>query len=149
MVAEALAEGVRLVLAVPTTYMNDSGRALSSLTHFYKIEPASLIVVHDDVDLPLGALRVKKGGGSAGHHGIESIVAALGTNDFFRVRIGVGRPVSDQLVPPDFLLESTPKDHSIELRGSESKAAEAVLSLVHHGLEKTMNRFNSVPRAES
>lgn len=135
------------MLARPSTYMNESGRALAALLRYYRIDPDHLIVVHDDVDLPSGVLRVKKGGGSAGHHGVDSITGALGTKDFFRIRIGVGRPVSDELVPPDFLLRPMSRKEVGVLGEAESRAADAVLALVHEGLERTMNRFNTSPRA--
>ena len=145
-VAETKTDGVRLLLARPLTYMNDSGRALEALLRYYRLEPDHLIVVHDDVDLPRRVLRVKRGGGSAGHHGIESIVESLGTKDFYRVRIGVGRPVEDELVPPDYLLRSLSKQESAELAEAEGRAAEAVLALIHEGLEAAMNRFHAPPR---
>jgi PTH1 family peptidyl-tRNA hydrolase len=91
---EVHVEGERLVLACPTTYMNESGPAVAALVRQKGIEPGRLIVVHDEIDLPAGALRVKFGGGTAGHRGVDSVVAALGTKDFHRVRIGVGRPDS-------------------------------------------------------
>jgi peptidyl-tRNA hydrolase, PTH1 family len=145
-VAETKTDGIRLLLARPATYMNDSGRALAALVHYYRIHPEELIVVHDDVDLPVGVLRVKRGGGSAGHHGIDSITEALGTKDFFRIRVGVGRPVTDELVPPDFLLHPMSRREATYLGEAESRAAEAVLALVHEGLERTMNRFNTAPK---
>jgi PTH1 family peptidyl-tRNA hydrolase len=135
------------LLARPSTYMNESGRALAALLRYYRIDPDNLVVVHDDVDLPSGAIRVKKGGGSAGHHGIDSITDAIGTKDFFRIRIGVGRPVTDELVPPDFLLRPMSRQEAAVLGEAESQAAGAVLALVHEGLDRTMNRFNAPPKA--
>lgn len=146
-VAETRTDGVRLLLARPSTYMNDSGRALAALLRYYRIDPENLVVIHDDVDLPSGALRVKKGGGSAGHHGIESITDVIGTKDFFRIRVGVGRPVTDELVPPDFLLRPMSKQEAALLEDAESRAANAVLALIHEGLDTTMNRFNASPKA--
>ncbi|MDQ4148612.1 MAG: aminoacyl-tRNA hydrolase [Actinomycetota bacterium] len=144
-VAETSSDGVRLILAAPTTYMNESGRAVASLTAYYRIDPEFLIVVHDEIDLPAGVLRVKRGGGSAGHHGIESVTNALKTRDFYRVRIGVGRPSSPLQDPTGFLLQQVSKQEASELAKAEERAGEAVLSLIHSGLDATRNRFNAAP----
>jgi PTH1 family peptidyl-tRNA hydrolase len=136
-------EGQRLVLACPTTYMNESGRAVAALVRQKGIEPGRLIVVHDEIDLPAGALRVKFGGGTAGHHGVDSVVAALGTKDFYRIRIGVGRPMNPLHDPSKFVLEPISKVDAPVLVDVEARAADAVLSLIRNGLEPTMNKFNS------
>jgi PTH1 family peptidyl-tRNA hydrolase len=109
---------------------------------YFKIEPERMIVVHDDADLKHGQLRLKFGGGSGGHHGIESIEQTLRTKDFHRVRVGVGRPVPGQLVPPEFLLAPMSRDEAEELSIAEQDAADAVLSIIHDGIERAMNRFN-------
>jgi PTH1 family peptidyl-tRNA hydrolase len=140
---DAHLEGQRLVLACPTTYMNESGRAVAALMRQKGIEPGRLIVVHDEIDLPAGALRVKFGGGTAGHHGVDSVVAALGTKDFYRIRIGVGRPMNPFHDPSKFVLEPISKADAPVLVDVEARAAEAVLSLIRSGLEPTMNKFNS------
>lgn len=100
-VAEASTPDGKLIIARPSTFMNESGRAVGSLTRWFKVPAENLIVVHDDIDLASGALIVKKGGGSGGHNGINSIAKALGSTDFFRVRIGVGRPPSAAQEPAD------------------------------------------------
>ena len=141
---EVHVEGQRLVLACPTTYMNESGPAVAALVRQKGIEPGRLIVVHDEIDLPGGALRVKFGGGTAGHHGVDSVVAALGTKDFYRVRIGVGRPINPWLAPSKFVLEPISRADAPVLVEGEARAAEAVLSLITEGLQPTMNKYNSI-----
>lgn len=143
-VAEAASRGQKIILARPSTFMNESGRAVASLLGWFKVDAENLIVVHDEIDLAEGALRVQFGRGSGGHRGVGSIIRAVSTQEFFRVRIGVGRPpaLSEQ-DPADFVLEPMSKDAAGLLAEVESKAAEAVVCLVHDGLESTMSRFNS------
>jgi PTH1 family peptidyl-tRNA hydrolase len=140
---EALSDGLKLYLARPTTYMNESGRAVATLAHLKGVEPERVVILHDEIDLPAGALKVKIGGGSAGNKGIESVVRSLGTRDFYRIRIGVGRPPHPFQEPADFVLEQMSKSAALELFALEERAGEAVLSLVHDGLEATMNKFNN------
>ncbi len=136
-------EGVKLYLARPSTYMNESGRAVSVLANLKKVAPENIVVLHDEIDLPAGALKVKTGGGSAGNKGIESVARSLGTKDFYRVRIGVGRPPNPFQEPADFVLEPLSKKAALELFELEERAGEAALCLVHSGLETTMNKFNT------
>lgn len=136
-------EGVRLLLARPSTYMNESGRAVAVLAKLKQVSPENIIVMHDEIDLPAGALKVKIGGGSAGNKGIESVARSLGTKDFYRVRIGVGRPPNPFQQAAGFVLEPLSKEAALELFALEHRAGEAALSLVHDGLEATMNRFNT------
>lgn len=142
-VGEAHVNGTRLVLACPSTYMNESGRSVAGLLRLKGIAPDRLIVVHDEIDLPAGALRVKFGGGAAGHRGVNSVAGALGILDFYRVRIGVGRPVNPLQEPSSFVLEPISRADAPVLIDVEKRAAEAVLSLVREGLQPTMNRYNS------
>lgn len=143
-VAEAATGGTRLVLARPTTFMNESGMSVASLLRWYKGSADNLIVVHDEIDLAQGALRIQFARGSGGHRGVASIIRSIGTQEFYRVRIGVGRPppTSDQ-EPADYVLEPMSKDSAAELGETETKAAEAVLSLIKDGLELTMTRYHS------
>ena len=143
---EARSGGTRLYLARPKTFMNESGRAVGALVHLKGLGPENVIVLHDEIDLPAGSIKVKIGGGSAGNRGIESVVRSLGSKDFYRVRIGVGRPPHPMQDPADFVLEPMSKKHALELSGLEERAGDAVLSLVHDGLETTMNRLNSTVR---
>ncbi|HEX2054061.1 MAG TPA: aminoacyl-tRNA hydrolase [Actinomycetota bacterium] len=140
---EARSDGVRLYLARPQTYMNESGRAVAALASLKGLDPGSIIIVHDEIDLPAGALKVKIGGGSAGNRGIESVARALASKDFYRVRIGVGRPPHPFQEPADFVLEPLSRKDALELYELEERAGDAVLSLVHDGLDPTRNRFNS------
>lgn len=136
--------GGRLLLARPTTFMNESGRAVALLSRTKGVPAERLVILHDEIDLPAGSLKVKRGGGSAGNHGIESVVRSLGTTDFYRIRIGVGRPASALQEPAEYLLEPMASSDARLLKQVEEKAGEAVLELIHRGLEETMNRFNIV-----
>jgi peptidyl-tRNA hydrolase, PTH1 family len=145
LVGEARTDGVPLKLAFPTTFMNDSGQAVAPLARWHKIDPDHLIVVHDELDLPVGQLRLKKGGGTAGHHGLDSIAASLGTKDFYRVRIGVGKPGhTGETI--NWVLDRLPKGDAEALRLAEEEAGDAALSIIHEGLDRAMNRHNT--RAE-
>jgi peptidyl-tRNA hydrolase, PTH1 family len=142
LVAEGRHGSTRLVVASPTTYMNESGRAVAALKRWFKVPPERIAVLHDEIDLPAGALRLKLGGGSAGNHGIDSVVEHLGTKDFYRVRIGVGRPASPRQEPADWVLEVMSAKAAEEQAEVESRAADSVLELVDSGLERAMNTFN-------
>jgi PTH1 family peptidyl-tRNA hydrolase len=122
--------------------MNETGWAVTRLLRYVKLEPSQMIVVHDELDIEPGQLRVKFGGGDNGHNGLKSIRAALGTGDFFRVRIGVGRP-SGRRDPADFLLSDFPANAREEVEVEISRAADAVESLVLVGLDKTQSAFNN------
>ncbi len=136
------APGPRVVLARPRCYMNESGGPVKALATFYKLEPEQLVVVHDEIDIPFGTLRVKLGGGDNGHNGLRSLRSALGTGDFYRVRAGVGRPPGRQDVA-DFLLSNYSTTERKELPFQVDRAADAVESLVTDGLAETQQRFNS------
>ena len=133
----------RVAAAAPVTWMNESGRAVGPLVRRFGIgDLARLVVVHDELDLPVGRLKVKTGGGLAGHKGLESIRAHLRSDGFTRVRIGVGRPD----YPPksgDYVLKRPGKAERIELDAAVEQAADAVEHFLEHGLESTMNRFNA------
>jgi peptidyl-tRNA hydrolase, PTH1 family len=136
------APGHRVVLARPRCYMNESGGPVKALATFYKLEPEQLVVVHDEIDIPFGTLRIKLGGGDNGHNGLRSLRSALGTGDFYRVRAGVGRPPGRQEVA-DFLLSNYSTTERKELPFHVDRAADAVESLVIDGLAETQQRFNS------
>jgi len=135
-------DGPRLILAKSRTFMNETGWAVTRLLAYYKLEPPQMIVVHDELDIDVGQLRVKFGGGDNGHNGLRSIRAALGTGDFYRVRIGVGRPPGRQ-DPADFLLSDIPASAREDVEVEIGRAADAVESLVALGLDRTQNVFNS------
>jgi peptidyl-tRNA hydrolase, PTH1 family len=130
------------MLAKSRTFMNETGWAVTRLLAYYKLEPPQMIAVHDELDIDVGQLRVKFGGGDNGHNGLRSIRAALGTGDFYRVRIGVGRPPGRQ-DPADFLLRDIPASAREDVEVEIGRAADAVESLVVLGLDRTQNVFNS------
>jgi PTH1 family peptidyl-tRNA hydrolase len=131
----------RVVLARPRSYMNESGGVVSTLSKFYRVPPGRVIAVHDELDIPFGALRVKLGGGDNGHNGLRSVRTSLGTGDFYRVRLGIGRPPGRQDVA-DFVLSNYSSTERKELPILVVEAADAVESLVAEGLERTQQRFN-------
>jgi peptidyl-tRNA hydrolase, PTH1 family len=133
-------EGFDLVLVRPQTYMNNSGKAASRITDELGVDPRDVIVVHDDIDLPLGRIRVRRGGSAGGQKGVQSLISSWRTPDFTRVKIGVGRPAGDEVV--DYVLDPfTPQERQVlgEVLG---RAASAVVSLIRNGLEPTMTEFN-------
>lgn len=134
--------GPRVVLGRGRCYMNESGGPTKTLATFYKVPPERLVVVHDELDIPFETLRVKMGGGDNGHNGLKSIRSALGSGDFYRVRVGVGRPPGRQS-PADFVLSDYAKTERVVLPLQVGRAADAVESLVLEGLEKTQSAFNS------
>lgn len=134
--------GVRAVLGRAHGYMNESGGPVSGLLNFYKAEPDRLIVVHDEIDLPYGDIRVKFGGGDNGHNGLKSVRKSLGTGDYYRVRLGVGRPPGRQ-EPASWVLKPFPAAERRELDLHVVRAADVVESLVTEGLERTQSTFNS------
>jgi PTH1 family peptidyl-tRNA hydrolase len=132
----------RVVLAKSTQYMNVSGPGFASLAKRQHIPADHLVAVHDEIDLPFGALHVKLGGATAGHHGVNSLVQALGTRDFYRVRLGIGRPPGRVETHPDWLLDPFSKKEQPEIELLVQEAADAVESLVRDGLAATQDRFN-------
>lgn len=135
-------EPVKLVLARPTTFMNLSGVAVKAIASFHKIEPDHVIAIHDELDLEPTRLRVKLGGGDNGHNGLKSMRQHLGTGDFYRVRVGIGRPPGRQAAADYVLVKMRPKDFDLMLVDA-AVAADAVESLVREGLVATQNMFNS------
>lgn len=145
-----LAEGMtgteKVLLAKPQTYMNDSGLAVGELVRFYKLDLADLLVVCDDLDLPLGRVRLRARGAAGGQHGLESIIRHLGGDTRFpRLRIGVGRPAQGRDQNIDFLLSRPSGDERIELDRACERAAEAIAVFLAGGVEAAMNRFNADP----
>jgi peptidyl-tRNA hydrolase, PTH1 family len=139
--AETRLDDLRLALLKPETYMNESGRSLAAAARFFKVEPPALLVVHDDVDLDAGRLQARLGGGLAGHNGLRSIAQALGTQDFLRLRIGVGRPGrGDRRPVADYVL--SPFEPEEDVDELVSRSADAVEALARDGLERTQSRYN-------
>ncbi len=142
LVAEGRLGAHRAVLAKPRSYMNESGGPVAALLAFYKIGIEHLVVVHDELDLPFGNLRCKLGGGDNGHNGLRSLRRSLGTGDFHRVRVGIGRPPGRQ-DPADYVLRPFSGVERRELGVVLDTAADAVESLLSDGLERTQSRFNT------
>ena len=139
--AETRLEEARIALLEPETYMNESGRSIAAAARFFKVAPEHVLVVHDDVDLDVGRLQARLGGGLAGHNGLRSIATALGTQDFLRLRIGVGRPArGDRRPVADYVL--SPFEPADDVEAIVASAADAVECLVSDGLEATQRRFN-------
>jgi PTH1 family peptidyl-tRNA hydrolase len=140
-VAEVRDGDLRLALLQPLTYMNVSGKSVAAALRFYKLEPADLVVVHDEIDLDLGDVRAKWAGGLAGHNGLRSLRESLGTADFARVRIGVGRPVRGDRQPvADWVLRPFPPD--VDVEALVSRGAECTLAVVRDGVDAAMRRWN-------
>ena len=131
----------RMMLAKPLTFMNLSGGVVQGLSHYYRIEPEALLVVADDVYLPLGKLRARRQGSDGGHNGFGSIIESLGTDQFARLRIGVGRG-DDRRALADHVLARFAGDEREEVNHAIERAAEAVEAFVKHGIDTMMNRFN-------
>lgn len=137
------APGPRGILAEPASYMNLSGGPVKALIGFYRVDPtARLLVIHDDLDLPAHALRLKRGGGEGGHNGLRSIGRALGTRDYARLRVGIGRPPGRQ-DPADFVLSDFPARERGELGVTLEQAADAVEAVVELGFEAAQQRLHS------
>jgi PTH1 family peptidyl-tRNA hydrolase len=141
LVAKAAYEEKKLVLAKPQTFMNLSGQAVGGLARFYKTPLEQLMVVYDDVDLPLGTLRLRAEGGSAGHKGMTSIIERLGTQTFPRLRVGVGRPPG-RMDAAAYVLQDFLTGERETLEATLDCAAEAILVFIKEGLETAMNRYN-------
>ena len=140
-VAEARLDGRRVALVKPETYMNESGRSVGAAARFFKVEPERLLVVHDEVDLEFGRLQARLGGGLAGHNGLRSLAAALGTPDFMRLRVGVGRPGrGDPRDVADYVLSEFEPEEDVE--AVVARAADAVEAVAREGLDQAQARFN-------
>lgn len=135
--------GTKVVLARPLTFMNLSGLAVRPLLRWYRLAPSDLLVIYDDLDLPLGKIRLRQKGGSGGHKGIRSIIQALGTQDFARLRVGIGRPVHGE--PQDYVLSDFLPDELINMEDACERAVAAVASFVTEGIATAMNKANTSP----
>lgn len=133
----------QVVLAQPLTYMNLSGRAVTELLRNNHIDLSALLVIYDDLDLPPGMIRLRQKGGSAGHRGIQSIIENLGTNEFPRLRIGIGKP-PEKTEGSDYVLEPVEPEDSILIDEAIARAVEAALLFIDEGLEAAMNIFNQI-----
>lgn len=131
-----------LVLAKSRGYMNESGGPTKSLADFYKVAPDQIIVIHDELDLPFDNLRIKHGGGDNGHNGLKSITTSINTADYFRIRMGIGRPLGQQ-DPADFVLKQFSQLEKKELPLFLDRGADVVEHLIEKGLELTQTKYNS------
>jgi PTH1 family peptidyl-tRNA hydrolase len=140
-VATGRLAGFPVTLAKPLTFMNLSGRPVAALRTFYKIPPERIVVVHDELDLPFAAIRLKQGGGDNGHNGLRSVTAALGTREYFRVRVGIGRPPG-RMDPADFVLHDFSAAERKLVPEAAERAADATEALLQRGLAAAQNEFH-------
>lgn len=145
LITTAVYRGNKLLLAKPQTYMNLSGQSVEGLARFYKLPLENLLVAHDDLDLPLGTIRLRPGGGPGGQKGVASTIERLGSPDFARLRLGIGRPPG-RMDPADYVLQNFGAGENEELSEILDRATEAVLTFITDGLQAAMNRFNGEPR---
>jgi len=140
-VTSAMYEERKLILTKPQTYMNLSGQSVQGLVHFYKIPLTNVMILSDDLDIPFGTIRIRAAGGPGGQRGMSSIIESLGTKDFPRLRIGIGRPPG-RMDPANYVLQNFSRDEIKTLSEVLDHAAEAVFAFVTEGLNKAMNEFN-------
>lgn len=138
----------RVLLAKPMTYMNASGEAIAQLASFYKVAPVAILVVHDDLDLPLGRIRLRPGGSAGGQKGIASTIRSLGTDSFHRLRVGISRPgaansdAAPGMDPSDYVLQPFTTAQEKEMEFARTRAVEAIERWLSHGIEAAMNAYN-------
>ncbi|MCB0208423.1 MAG: aminoacyl-tRNA hydrolase [Anaerolineae bacterium] len=142
LVARADLNGIRVALLKPQTFMNLSGEAVAPIARFYKIPPERIVVAYDDLDLPVAALRLRLKGGAGGHNGMSNIIQHLGTKDFPRIRLGIGRP-SGQMPPKAYVLLPFKSDDRQAMQITYERGVDAVKTIVTDGMEMAMNRFNT------
>jgi peptidyl-tRNA hydrolase, PTH1 family len=133
----------KIILAKPQTFMNLSGQSVQGLIHFYKLPLTNLFVAHDDLDLPTGTIRIRPDGGSAGQKGMTSILERFGTDEFARIRLGIGRPPG-QMQAPDYVLQDFSDFEMTIISEMLDRAVEAVLTFVNEGLDAAMNKYNGI-----
>ena len=131
----------QLVIVKPQTYMNDSGNAVAPLARYFNCDPERIIAIHDELDIPFEAIRVKIGGGDNGHNGLKSLTGSLGTADYFRIRMGIGRPSTPQETA-DYVLDNFSRSEKSALPDLVARACDAIESLISQGLEVTQQNFN-------
>ncbi len=138
----------KILLAKPQTYMNLSGRAVRGLVRFFRVPLNHLLVVYDELDLPFGVLRMRPAGGAGGHQGMRSVIQELGSNEFPRLRVGVGRPPG-RMDPAAYLLQDFSKEEMELLPPILEEAAESILTFIDHGIQQAMTEFNRIDRGNS
>lgn len=134
--------GVRVLLAKPQTFMNLSGQAVVPLLRYYKVEPADMLVLYDELDLPLGRLRLRAEGGAGGHNGMKSIIGQLGSQTFARLRIGIGRPPG-RMEPADYVLQDFTNEQEIEMAFVRPRVVEGIVTWLRDGIDAAMNQLNA------
>ena len=132
----------QVIVAKSHSFMNETGGPIKALANFYSVDPEKIIVLHDELDIPFAAIRTKFAGGDNGHNGLKSITSAFGAPDYYRVRLGIGRPMGEQ-DPADFVLKAFSKVEQKDLSEFIVRGADVVESLINEGLERTQTRFNS------
>lgn len=142
--AEGKVAGQRIFFLKPLTYMNKSGESVAGIVHYYKIDASELLVIHDDLDLPLGRVRITVKGSAGGHNGIKSIIQHLGTDDFTRLKIGIGRPPNTKVEVVDHVLAPFLKEETQVVAKIVKIATQAVEACLQNGLQDAMNQFNGL-----
>lgn len=134
-------EGQRVILIKPQTYMNLSGNCVKQFVDFYKVEKENILVIYDDMDIEPGTIKIRKKGSAGGHNGMKSIIQMLGTEEFPRIRIGIGRPEhnGDEI---NYVIGAIPKEEIPKLEEGTEKAKEAIIEILKNGIDKAMNKFN-------
>ena len=135
-------DAASVIVAKSKSYMNESGGPIKALANFYSVEPNQIIVLHDELDIPFAAIRSKIAGGDNGHNGLKSLTSAFGTPEYFRVRLGIGRPMGQQ-DPADFVLKQFSKEEKKDLEEFIDRGADCVEFLIEKGLDLTQSKFNS------
>lgn len=130
-----------VILAKPQTFMNVSGDSAAPLARYYKLEPRDMIVVHDDLDIALGKLKIARGAGAGGHNGVQSIIDVMGSGDFFRVRVGIGRPPAG-MDAANYVLQNFPRGEEDAARDAIERAADAVETLIAEGIGPAQQKFH-------
>lgn len=143
MVAEFRVGGEKILIIKPTTFMNDSGVAVGQFARFYNIAPEDIVIIHDDMDLPVGFLRIRPNGSSGGHNGIKSVQSHLGTDGFVRFRVGIGHPVHEHKVVLDYVLTKFNQEEQKIMTNTIDNVANAADAWITDELEKVMNKYNS------
>ena len=136
--------GRRVILAKPQTYVNGSGESVGALARFYRVEPEDVLVIYDELDLPQGTIRLRPRGSSGGHRGMQSIIEHLGTREFPRLRVGIGRPAG-KMEPKAYVLQDFGTDELEVMEEVYQRAVSAVEALIREGVKEAMNRFNARP----
>jgi PTH1 family peptidyl-tRNA hydrolase len=138
----------KVILAKPITYMNRSGESVGDLMRWYKLQPSDILVVYDELDLPLGRIRLRAGGSAAGHNGLDNIIRHLHTNAFPRLRVGIGHPTNSHIQGRDHVLGVPPTDERILIDTAEDRAVQAIELILTQGLEVAMNTMNADPEEQ-